>query len=196
MIWRYKIITNRYCFNWIGIYNKYLYCRWYLYPNGFLKFITVYFSPKLEKTEKLTHATFFIEYYFNANVNILFYVWHFSLGCIKKKKTEGFCICFTGDDKYVNCLQITSVLVKSRCRGWVGSVVLAAFWSFVWVTHCMHFTDSPGSWRAFELVWEPSSNWNKICQESWVIEMSLFEQWTHLWSSKISTDHDAWVCSG
>lgn len=93
-------------------------------------------------------------------------------------------------------MQITSVLVKSRCRGWVGSVVLAAFWSFVWVTHCMHFTDSPGSWRAFELVWEPSSNWNKICQESWVIEMSLFEQWTHLWSSKISTDHDAWVCSG
>lgn len=26
--------------------------------------------------------------------------------------------------------------------------------------------------------------------------MSPFEQWTHLWSSKISTDHDAWVCSG
>lgn len=40
---------------------------------------------------------------------------HFSLGWIKKKLEES-CIYFTGDDKYVNCLQITSALVKSRCR--------------------------------------------------------------------------------
>lgn len=76
---------------------------------------------------------------------------HFSLGCIKKKNLEEFCICFTGDDKYVNCLQITSVLVKSRCRGCVGSVELAAFLKL-----CLgDFSVSLGSWKAFELYWEP-----------------------------------------
>lgn len=46
------------------------------------------------------------------------------------------------------------------------------------------------------IFWESSSNWNQICQESWVIAMSLFEHRTYLWSSQTFTDHDAEVCSG
>lgn len=54
-------------------------------------------------------------------------------------------------------------------------------------------------WRELKglwIFWESSSKWNQICQESWVIAMSLFEHRTYLWSSETFTDHDAEVCSG
>lgn len=54
-------------------------------------------------------------------------------------------------------------------------------------------------WRELKclwIFWESSSNWNQICQESWVMAMSLFEHRTYLWSSEAFTDHDDEVCSG
>lgn len=73
-------------------------------------------KKELEETEKVTHAACLAECYFNTNVEILLCAQTLFFRVDKKKTLEEFCIYFTGDDKYVNCLQITSALVKSRCR--------------------------------------------------------------------------------
>lgn len=70
---------------------------------------------ELEETEKVTHAARLTECYFNTNVEILLCAQTLFFR-VDKKNLKEFCIYFPGDDKYVNCLQITSVLVKSRCR--------------------------------------------------------------------------------